>query len=185
MNPVLVDRERAANSIQRVSFLELVDFVVVARYRRWGIDLEVIRGAHTFAKAEWGVPYPFASLNLLPLGGQVLRRYEEGHPDVAQFVVLSSPGQYVLPDIVKEEAENLDFDAGKNDPFAVRWHPHGHEVPIVVDPRFGGGMPTVEGTGVTISAIWRRYNVGETKRSIASDFNLKFSVVDQVLKHAA
>jgi uncharacterized protein (DUF433 family) len=184
MQPVLVDRKRAEDSIQRLSFLELIDLVVVARYRHWGIDLEVIRDAHAFAAREWNVAYPFASLNLLPLGGQVLRQYEETHPDAGQFVVMSSPGQYVLPGIVLELAENIDFDETR-DPFAVRWHPYGRKVPVVVDPRFGGGMPTVEGTGVTVDILVKRRLTGETRRSIAADFGLKFSVVEQILKHVA
>jgi uncharacterized protein (DUF433 family) len=185
MSPVLIGRPRALNVVQRVSFLELVDFVIVARYRRWGTDLEVIRAAHSFAKTEWGVPYPFASLNLLPLGGHVLRRFEETHPSMGQFVVMTSPGQFVLPGMVQDEAENMDFDPDDHDPFAVRWHSYGRDVPIVVDPRFGGGMPTIEGTGVTVNVVLRRYESGETRRSIASDFNLKFAVVEQVIKHAA
>jgi uncharacterized protein (DUF433 family) len=46
-------------------------------------------------------------------------------------------------------------------------------------------MPTVEGTGVTVDILIKRRMAGETRRSIASDFGLKFSVVEQILKHAA
>ena len=185
MEPVLIGRSRNSHGIQRVSFLELLDLVVVARYRRWRIDLEKIREAHKFAQREWELAYPFASLNLLPLGGHVLRQYEELQKTSGQFVVMTSPGQFVLPEIVQDAVRNFDFDSENQDPFATRWHCYGRDVPVVVDPHFGGGMPTVEGSGVTVDIIVKRRKAGETKRSIANDFNLPFSTVDQVLKHAA
>ena len=186
MRSVVRDRERGTNGPQRVSFLELIDFVVVAKWRReYGIDLEVIREAHAFAKNEWDVDYPFASLNMLPLGGEALRRFEETHPEAGSLVVMSRPGQHVLPDLVLEELERFDFDPAGSDPYAAVWHIHGRELPVVVDPRFGGGMPTVEGTGVTVDILIRRRKAGETRRAIASDFGLKFSVVDQILESVA
>jgi uncharacterized protein (DUF433 family) len=185
MSPVFVKRDHDSTPVQRVSFLELVDLVIVARYRKWGIDLDVIRDAHQYAMREWNIPFPFASLNLIPLGGHILRRFEEAHPDAGQLVVMTAPGQFVLPGVVEEEASNFDFDADGQDPFAIRWHCYGRDVPVVVDPRFGGGMPTIQGTGVTVEVIIRRHNAGETRRSIANDFRLKFSEVEQVLKYAA
>jgi uncharacterized protein (DUF433 family) len=185
MRPVLVERSREPDTVQRVSFLELADLVVVARYRRLQIDLEAVRDAHSFAQKEWGIPFPFASLNVTTLGGQVLRRYENAHPDAGQFVVMSSPGQYVLPGLVEEQVKNFDFDPDPEDPFVVRWHCYGRDVPIVVDPRFGGGLPTVEGRGITVDIILRRHRSGEGRRFIASDYGLRVSVVDEVLRHAA
>ena len=183
MVAVLGKRQPTANTVERVSFLELAELIVVARFRKRGIDLERIRDAHRFAKSEWDLPYPFATLNLTTLGGNVLRRFDEEHPAGITFAVLSSPGQYVLPEMVQVELDNFDFEPSEL--FARRWHPYGREVPIVVDPRFGGGMPTIEGRGVTISMILRRRKAGERASSIASDFGIKTSAVEEVIRREA
>ncbi len=187
--PVFGGRERPGESAApAVSFLELAELIVVARYRRLKIRLNRIRRAHEFARREWNLDYPFASINLTSLGGHILHRFEQEEPGPGKFVVLSAPEQYVLPGIVRDELSHFDFeesDPEGTDPFALRWYPYGRTVPVVVDPRFAGGRPTIAGRGVTIEIIRRRWKAGESFEAIARDFRLKPPVVEAVLQHVA
>jgi uncharacterized protein (DUF433 family) len=184
MYPVLGPRERTAERFT-VSFLELAELIVVARYRKWGIDLRELTAAHTVLREEWGLPYPFATTNMTTAGGRLLARYQESHPDAGQFAVLTRREQYVLPEIVQDEIERFDFDKAPADPFAFRWHPYGRDVQVVVDPRFAGGKMTITGRGVTIEALKRRRDAGDEYADIADDYDLNEPLVREVLQRVA
>lgn len=177
--PVFGGKDRAAEEVAQVSFLELAEIAVVARFRRQKIKLDRIRRAHAYARQELFVPFPFASLKLTTLGGHVLHEYEERDPGEGRFTVLSAPGQYVLPNIVQEELKHFEFDG---DPFVVRWYPYGKEVPVVIDPRRAGGAPTIDGRSVTLDIIRKRWMADEPIASIAHDYELKPPLVEAVLR---
>ncbi len=185
MPAVLGPKEAPGNERFTVSFLELAELIIVAKYRKWKIDLAVIRDAHQFALREWHLPYPFATLNMLTLGGHVLARYQREAQLDMKLVVMDKPEQYVLPGIVQEQVERFDFDNDSRDPFAERWYPYGKSVPIVVDPHYGGGMMTIRGRGITVEALKRRAAAGETYESIAGDYDLKVPLVREVLQLVA
>lgn len=165
-----------------VSFLELAEVVVAVRFRQTGVMLERVRRAHLFARHELGVPYPFASLRLAVFGGEVLRRFEVIDPGAGRFAVLGPRQQYVLPGTVVTELSHFQF---AEDELAERWFPYGPDVPIVVDPHYGGGKPTVAGRGVTVEIVAKRWRAGESILSIARDFHLNPPVVEAVLQRAA
>ena len=184
MEPVFgAAKEKAADEPAMVSFLELSELIVAARFRKLKIKLFRIREAHDFAREEWKLQYPFAHLKLTSIGGHILHQFEEQHPGPGRFVVLSSPQQYVLHHMVQDELERFEYS--KVDQFAERWHPYGKEVPIVVDPRFAGGKPTIAGRGVSIEIVRKRWKAHERVASIAKDFRLKPFQVEAILQHIA
>ena len=185
VEPVFGSRPRTSE-IAMVSFLELSEVIVVAKFRQRKIKLQRIRDAYEFARSEWELEYPFAHLNLKSLGGHLLARFEDQRPGngTGHLVVLSSPGQYVLPQLVQEELAHFDYS--DEDKFAARWHPYGRDLPVVVDPRFAGGKPTIKGRGITVEMLYRRWTIGrESFKSIARDFHLKAADVEAVLQRVA
>lgn len=183
MEPVFGGKEKRAEQAARVSFLELAELVVAARFRKKNLKLARIRDAHEFARNEWELSHPFAHLNLTSIGGHILARFEEETPGQGNFVVLSSSEQYVLPHVVQEELDRFDYS--EEDKFAERWHLYGRDVPIVVDPRYAGGRPTIAGRGVSVDILHRRWKAGESVAYIAYDFRLKRTEVEAVLQHVA
>ena len=166
-----------------VSFLELAEIIVVLGFRKRGVLLKELRGAHRCLSGRFNLQYPFASTTLAEKGGRVLAEYESelGHPP--KLAIPTMNGQFLLPHVVK--ARLMRFDFHSEDSLAVRWFPYGKNVPIVVDPEFGGGKPTVFGRGLTTDIIVRRSKFGESVDSIANDFQLQKSKVETVLHYAA
>jgi len=182
MEPVF-DKTKT-DEIARVSFLELSELVIAAQFRSAKIKLFRIRDAYHFARQEWNMEYPFATLDLRTLGGHILSQFEELKPSAGpRFVVLSSPNQYVLPRLVSETIEHFDYSP--SDKLAERWHPYGRTVPVVVDPRYGAGKPTIEGRGVSVDILRKRWKAGESFVQIARDFRLKPPDVEAVLQKVA
>ncbi len=167
-----------------LSFLELIELVVVARFRRPPAPMPFARiaEAHAFAKKEFGLPYPFATEKLLRLGGHVLHRLHlDSDEKPRDWTAIDMDGHHTLPGLVQAE---LELNVSYPDEFAGVWYPRGREVPIVVDPRIAGGRPSIEGHGITVETLRRRWQAGESPSKLALDYGLTRHVVEQVVQVA-
>ena len=72
-----------------------------------------------------------------------------------------------------------------DDQMASRWFPAGRDVPVVIDPRFAGGRPTIAGRGVTVDGIYRRFTMGHEKQiAIARDLEITVGDVEEAIRYA-
>jgi uncharacterized protein (DUF433 family) len=175
VRPILGEQEKAP----LVSFLQLVEIVVASSFRRNRTKLERIRMAHDFAQEEWGMEFPFASMKLEPLGGHVLHRFDEEKPGTSLATLDTRLQQWTLPGLVIETLHTFDYELE----LAARWYPIGKTVPIVVDPRFSAGMPTILHRRVTIQAIYKRFKVGYSTRFIASDLKVNRDIIEEAIRY--
>jgi uncharacterized protein (DUF433 family) len=173
--------------VSLVSFLQLVEIVVASDFRKVShLKLDVIRDAHENLRSESGIEYPFAHAELESLGDHVVR-WLKGQA-LAQAVDV--PQQFSLPglleerthEVVERRLSELDFERM----LAARWYPVGKDFPIVVDPLYGAGLPTIVGRGVTVGAIYRRWKAdpNENIELIADDLQLDAQLIERVLKYA-
>ena len=172
--------ESAAKDAASVSFLQLIEIVVAARFRKDRITFKRVRAAYDRARAEWGLGYPFAHLRLEALGGHIVHWLEPKVPGES-VQTLDSPEQWSLPGLVMNVVHQLDYDELN---LAAKWHPAGREAPIVIDPRVSAGLPTIEHRGVTLSSLRKRWKSGYTIDFIADDFGIKPEVVERALQYA-
>ena len=162
-----------------ISFLQLIETVVAGRFRNSDrVPYRNVHAAYRYARESLGVEYPFAHLKMEPLGGHIIARLEG--EDVGQSLrALDSPTQWSLPGLVLEVIHQIEYQ----DEFAAKWFPLGKECPIVVDPNVSSGTPTVEGRGVTVSTIFRRWRAGMKMDFIARDLSLEVADVETVLQY--
>jgi uncharacterized protein (DUF433 family) len=177
--------DEARDPALMLSFLELIELVVVARFRAppKPVKLERIAQAHAFARQEFDLPYPFASLKLLKLGGHVLHKFDEATgARQSEWMALDMGGHYTLPGLVQTELEqNVEYP----DRFAGVWYPHGRDVPVIVDPHIAAGRPTIKGRGITVETLRRRWFAGETFKALARDYGLPPEMVEKAVQAAA
>ncbi|MBI2910002.1 MAG: DUF433 domain-containing protein [Chloroflexi bacterium] len=161
------------------SFLQLIEIVVAAKFRKAERQpFKTVRQAYDNARRIWpNLEYPFASLELKSIGGHIVHIMRV--PGVALQAV-DQPEQYTIPGLVQETLAQIEFEYE----LASRWHPIGTGVPIVVDPRISGGLPTVEGRGITVQAIHKRFKAKQKIDFIARDFALARGVVEEVIRYA-
>jgi uncharacterized protein (DUF433 family) len=171
------------NDAPGVPFLQLIEIVVVAQFRRGQrpVQLERLRRAHAFARDRFALPYPFASLSLCEFGGHVLHEFDEADPH-GPALALDIGGQWAIPGFVSHVLERVDFSPV--DQLAERWFPAGREAAIVLDPRIGAGRLTIAGTGVTIDTIHDRFMAGESIELLATDYDLTESSIQEAIRHA-
>ena len=55
---------------------------------------------------------------------------------------------------------------------------------VVIDPAISSGRPVVNGTGVMADVIVGRFNTGEGVESIADDYGLQVSQIEEVIRYA-
>lgn len=174
VSPLMPSQEQ----IPRCSFLQLVEIVVAAQFRKAAHkSYQTVRRAYENARDNWQLEYPFAHLRLESLGGHIVHVIQQGQ---VSFQAVDQLEQWSIPGLVKETISRLEYESD----LAARWYPVGKAVPIVVDPRISSGVPVVLGRGVTIEVIHKRFKAGQRIDFIAKDFELANSIVEDVLRYA-
>ena len=187
MAPVLPVEEAPSRGTRRVSFLDLAEIAIIARFRRGtcgqpGVPLRRLRKAREYARRELKVDYPFASLALRQFGQNVLYEFEREHPGPA-LIALDMNGQHVFPSVVETVLDSFTYDDYEH--LAYIWHPLGKDVPIVINPLIAAGQPVIEGTGARVESIKARIQAGDSRTLVADDYGISQSAVDHALKFAA
>ena len=161
------------------SFINLIEVMVAARFRKAErTKYEVVKRTYENARKLFSLEYPFASdLRLKAIGGHIVRMIREK----SSLQAIDTPEQYTLPRLVVVMMEQLEYELE----LASRWYPVGKKIPIVVDPYISAGVPTIEGRGITVENIEKRFYVGkQTWEFIAKDLELQQSVVEEVIRFA-
>ncbi len=164
-------RQVSATSAPRLlSYLELVEVAFVTDFRRLGLRLNSVRRAHAYLRKTFEAEYPFARLEIKTHGASALAQYvEHANSEALGRMIAHGPGaQLVWPDAIGQRFEQFDYERG----LAVRWHPRGRAVPILVDPRIAFGAPIVEETGIATWIVRERYEAGEAIPEIEDDFGV-------------
>ena len=150
--------QTTAHDLAEGSFLQLVEIVVASFFRKEGrVSLDVVRQAYNNAKSLLGVEYPFASLRLEPLAGHIILRLRESKRGQG-LPAIDLPGLNTIPGFRIDVLGSIEYDSD----LAIRWWPAGKERPIVIDPRFSAGLPTIPERRVTIQNIRKRWLAGQS-----------------------
>jgi len=161
------------------SFLNLVEIMVAARFRKAeGTSYEVVKRTYENAKKLYSLEHPFASdLRLKAIGGHIVHMIKEK----GSMQAIDSPEQYTIPNLVIEMTEQLEYELE----LASKWYPVGKKIPIVVDPYISSGVPVIEGRGITVENIEKRFYSGKQKwEFIAKDLDLPVNVIEEVIRFA-
>ena len=162
-----------------LSYLQLIETVVAARFRNSDrVPYRNVHAAYRNAREILGVEFPFAHFKMEPLGVHIIARLE-GEEIGQSLQALDSPVQWSLPGLVLEVIHQIDYEGE----FAGRWFPAGKRSPIVVDPRISSGVPTVNGSGVSVNTIFKRWRAGLKMDFIARDLSLEVADVETVLQY--
>ena len=85
-----------------------------------------------------------------------------------------------MPGLLRETIDQIEYD----DELAARWFPIDKTVPIVVDPKLSTGLPVIQGRGVTVQAIRKRFKSGLRIDFIARDFDMDPDLVETALRYS-
>jgi uncharacterized protein (DUF433 family) len=143
----VIQRRGAAGSTY-ASFLDLVDLLFVKRFLEYGFSLQKIRRALVEAEKIIG-GHHFAQRCYFTDGRNIYLKVK--NRGVENLMQLLSGGQWVIAEVIKHIAEQIDFDQATG--FAEKWYPAGRGSRIVLDPRVCFGAPSIAGRGVRTANV--------------------------------
>ncbi|MDP2623605.1 MAG: DUF433 domain-containing protein [Actinomycetota bacterium] len=163
-----------------VPFVGLVEGMVAAAFRRAGVSLQHIRTALRILEDEIGLEHALASRRLYTDGGRILFDYAKKTDDDELAVVVT--GQRVFTDVVKDYLARIRY---AQDDYASRLILPVTVRPLIeVDPKRNFGRPRFINSGAPVAAVLNRFKAGESLVSIAADFDLDSSDIEDVLRAA-
>ncbi len=164
-----------------VSFIQLIEIVVAGRLRKAErASYRTVYQAYQNARQHYHYEYPFAHIALTAIGKHIVH-YIRGTRPGASLQALDALSQWTIPGLVEIQAvvDQLDYEHE----LASKWWPVGRDVPIVVDPQFSSGVPTIAGRGVTVGTIHKRFTEGNLGIDfIMGDYQLEREQVEHAIR---
>lgn len=162
----------------RLSWANLLELRFLKSYRR-DVPLQRIRSALDFTGRELGVERPLLTVAFKVSGRDLFIREQELAINASRY------GQIVAwPDDVGVFLDEIDYVPTHAGEIASAWHLRGRDVPLLVDPRRGGGLPVTASSGVRADAIVSRYLQGLSATEIADDLPVEVGEIDASLRFA-
>ncbi len=164
-----------------VSFLQLIEIMVAGRLRKAErASYRIVYEAHRKAREQYAYEHPFAHMELKAIGGHIVHQIR-GDPPSPSLQALDEPHQWTLPGMIQisEVISQVDY----KDQLVSKWWPVGKSVPIVIDPLYSAGTPTVAGRGVTVGTIYKRFTKGKLPVDfLMEDYDLEREQVEQAIR---
>ena len=157
----------SSTDIEIVTWGEFVELGYLREYRRARVSLQHIRPVIDRLRQEYGVRYPLAHARPFVYDRQlVLRIQEETDLDRSLAIVIRSGQELMLAPEVEAYLQKVEFDGD----IAARLRPAGKTSPVVIDPDFSFGRPSIR--GVSTERIAELYRSGDAPEFLAEVYEL-------------
>lgn len=157
------------------AFIDLMEVVMIGGLRRKGFSLPTIKKINDFCRTYMRYTRPLVTEKFKVAGEEVF--ILAGRSDLLN--VSAKAGMMAWEEVLDPFLEGVDFE----NELIQRWWPQGREVPVVLDPDYGFGLPVVYGTGVRTEILAERARAGEDEAEIAYDFGLDYEEVEAALRY--
>ena len=172
-----VIREASSGS-DLVTWGEFVELGYLREYRRARVSLQHIRPVIERLRQEFGVRYPLAHARPLIYDHQlVLRIQEETKLDPSLAIVIRSGQELILAREVEAYLQKVEFA----DDVVARIRPAGKTSPVVIDPEFSFGRPTIR--GVATERIAELYRSGDSAEFLAETYELPIGDINAAIAY--
>jgi uncharacterized protein (DUF433 family) len=163
-------------SVSAASFLDLLEVVVIARFKEFGLSVGAVRRVVEDCRKLLNLPRPLVQLRFKTDGKEVFVRRGDAFLGLGRRRRMLA-WQEVLGPFLRD----LDYSGG----WAERWWPLGRDNLVVVDPDYGFGQPVIAGSGVRTEIILERVRAGDLPDEIAKDFGLRTIEVHRAIQYEA
>lgn len=161
-----------------VSFHTMVEFYLMSTFSEYGVKTQKILKAHQELSQLMKTAFPFATekvLNGISTDGKsIYYKHEDG------FVVSLDGSKQLNLELINIFFKKLDFDNGT---LASRFWPMGKKKKVVCDPKVQFGAVTIPGTRVYPETIYDMFNAGDSKRLIASTYDLSMEKINDAIEY--
>ena len=174
-SPVI--REASTGS-DLVTWGEFVELGYLREYRRARVSLQHIRPVIERLRQEFDVRYPLAHSRPWVYDRQlVLQIQEEARLDPSLAIVIRSGQELILAREVEAYLQKVEF--ADNDVARIR--PAGKTSPVVIDPEFSFGRPSIR--GVATERIAELYRSGDSTEFLAETYELPVGDINAAIAY--
>ena len=176
----------------KLSFYNLVEaHILLSTRKKHRVEIPSIRRAIDYMRKTYPSDHPLLTESFLTDGKDLFIKKIEILSGLEQTINVSSWGQLGLGPILDFYLRRIERDEKgwpiKLYPIRMNWPSDLSGDPpkvVVIDPAISTGRPVVNGTGVMAEIIVGRFNTGEGIDSIAEDYGLQPSQVEEVIRYA-
>lgn len=186
--PVITAVRPARKDEPAVPFIGLAEAYALAGFRKAGVPMQRIRPAIDALAGELGLEHALASRRLYTDGAEVLYDYAQNvgdspEGDSARELVVVRNGQRVFTEVVDQYLSRVDF---ASDGYAqlIRL-PQYRVAEVTVDPDHAFGRPRLARGGAEVEDVIDLFLAGEPVDSVATEFGLSRTEVEDVLRASA
>lgn len=173
----LWETELADDSLDGISFHDLLEVRFVHAFRKHGVSLKTIRLASQRARELFKTDYPFTSRQFRTDGRTIFASAieETGETELLDLV----KQQYAFRKIIEPSLRTgIEFGA---DQLATRWYPSPRSKAIVLDPAIAFGKPIVTHGFVRTSILSEAFNAEGDKNLVAKLYEVPVAAVDAAI----
>ncbi len=175
-----------------LSFYNLVEaHILLSTRKKHGVEMPAIRRGIDYVRKTYPSVHPLLSEDFLTDGKDLFVKKIVGATEQEQTINVSSWGQLGLGPILDFYLRRIERDDKgwpiKLFPIRMSWPVDLNSDPprvVVIDPAVSSGRPVVNGTGVMAEVIFGRFNTGEGIESIATDYGLKVTQIEEAIRYA-
>jgi uncharacterized protein (DUF433 family) len=172
--PLVHQVEPARKGQPSVPFIAVAEAHVLRSLRSLGLRMSEIREAAAAVRNAFDTPYGLVSKRIATDGVDIF--VEHGFGDLRR----ARDGQAPIHEVVSEYLRYLTWEADDDFPSSLRLRQYPDTVPVVIDPRFGRGLPVIAANRVPVKAVTDLWEAGETVEDIAYEFNMTPEQVDSL-----
>jgi uncharacterized protein (DUF433 family) len=135
-----------------------------------------IREAATAVREAFDTPYGLVSKRIATDGVDIF--IQHGWGDLRR----ACDGQVPIYEVVSDYLRYLTWEPGDDFPSSLRLRQYPDSVAVVIDPRFGHGLPVVAANRVTVQVMTDLREAGETVEDIAYDYDMTPEQIDALCR---
>ncbi|MDP9054447.1 MAG: DUF433 domain-containing protein [Acidobacteriota bacterium] len=162
----------------RLSFYNLVEAHILRTTRQQDeVPMPAIREALRYANARNAGPHPLITQQFETEGSSLFVS------KLGELVNYTKQGQQAFADLMQEHLQRIDRDT--LGPYAL--YPIIPNKPkskvVTIKPGVSSGVPTVAGTGISISILFARYHAGDSIDDLIDDYGLSREQVEDSIEY--
>lgn len=150
-----------------ITYLDLIEALVIGRLRRLGVSMTKIRAARAEAVELFGTEHPFAHAKIRTDGRTVFAHLSRSN--LHDLVGRQGNFKSVIEPFLREQ------DFGK-DGLSARWWPLGKQRPVFVDPKIAFGVPVVK-EGIPAEVLASARAAGRSLHDVADGYEVSIASV--------
>ncbi|WP_432096883.1 DUF433 domain-containing protein [Streptomyces sp. bgisy100] len=169
------------NGQPSVPFIGVAEAHVLRSLDALGLRMSEIREAAAVVRDAFATPFGLVSKRMETEGADILV--------TPRFATLpearrAPQGRTSVQDAVADCLRCLSWEADDDFPSSLRLRQYPDSVPVVIDPRFGHGLPVIAANRVPVTAVTDLREAGETVEEIAFGFGMAPEQVDALCRAA-